>query len=236
MIIYKKTAGLPRCLFFSGRVREINRSPRASGYTLARNTDVIDPMFFGFLIVTLKAMSTFYVFSSDVKEVASKLGNGTTVQRAMHIVRGTEEALAQFRRDVATGFNKQGTVDPVTGECVLWLDVTKRIPCETYLRRAVLVNKTTGEQFAWYDAASKVHADAATPTATTRAMRLQREHGMSVNDAISWAQRELNNERLYAAMQPAAPVQEQEPEDDDSIDGLESPAPTPKRRGRKKTA
>lgn len=181
-------------------------------------------------------MSTFYVFSSDVKDCASKLGNGTTVQRAMHIVRGTEDALAQFRRDVATGFNKQGTVDPVTGECVLWLDVTKRIPCETFLRRAVLVNKTTGEQFAWYDAASKVHTDAATPTATARAMRLQREHGMSVNDAISWAQRELNNERLYAATQPAAPVQQQEPEDDDSIDGLESVAPVPKRRGRKKTA
>jgi hypothetical protein len=108
----------------------------------------------------------------------------------------------------------------------------------------VLVNKTTGEQFAWYDAASKVHTDAATPTATARAMRLQREHGMSVNDAISWAQRELNNERLYAATQPAAPVQEQEPEDDDSIDGLESVAddstndlesvtPVPKKRGRK---
>lgn len=215
----------------------MNRSPRASGYTLARNTDVIDPMFFGFLIVTLKAMSTFYVFSSDVKEVPSKLGNGTTVQRAMHIVRGTEEALAQFRRDVATGFNKQGKVDPVTGECVLWLDVNKRIPCETYLRRAVLVNKTTGEQFAWYDAASKVHADAATKIATDRAMKIQRDNqGMSITDAISWAQRELNNERLYAATQPAAPVQEQEPEDDDSIDGLESPAPTPKRRGRKKTA
>ena len=223
----------------------MKNAPRASGYTLARNTDVIDPMFFGFLIVTLKAMSTFYVFSSDVKEVASKLGNGTTVQRAIHVVQGTEDALAQFKRDVATGLCTQGKVDPITGECVLWTDIDKRIPCETYLRRAVLVNKTTGEQFAWYGAASKVHADAATKIATDRAMKIQRDNqGMSINDAISWAQRELNNERLYAATQPAAPVQQQEPEDDDSIDGLESVAdesindlesvtPEQKKRGRK---
>lgn len=190
------------------------------------------------------AMNNLTVVCSKLVKGVSR-GNGSDSPqnpRAMHILTGSEDALAQFKRDVASGKFPYGWVDALTGQCTLWTKPEERILCDEILERKESVSKQTGEPVVYYN-----------PTGTylpemmllgERKVILFAKEGAEITLAhgIKLASENVNNERLLKGMgdnKPAPVVQQQQVEtpddgsDDNPIDGLE-PVATPK-RGRPST-